>query len=317
MSGWFWKIYCLIFNMAAKRKIISIHEKKKKGLTLGRFFYWIAFLAFLGGIAYSLFFAGFLSVSKIEISGLRELDEKNVREAAESEIAGKYLKFIEKNNLLLIRGKSIEGGLKGRFAKIESADVRKKFPDTLIISIKERESAIILCTGAECFMVDEGGTAYSRTDYSLPEISENRLVILKDLSSKNIDAGSIVFSADYLGYIRKIEEKIGANFDFRTEKEYETPSRISADIRAKTKEGWMIFFNENIDLEKEIDMLKVVLDEKIGDKRKDLEYVDLRSDNKVYYKFRQGSQEEVNKEENNKSQPVPAEEKKESEKKKK
>jgi cell division septal protein FtsQ len=299
--------------MATKRKIISIHENRNQGIAWGRFFYWIALFSFLGVIFYSLFFAGFLSVNQIKIAGLDELSEKNILDVANSEIGGKYLKIVDKNNLLLINSSSVEKNLKKRFVKIESVKITKKFPNTLIVNIKERESSMVLCPDDECYLIDWQGIAYSKIDYSLPEVSENRLAVLRDLSNKTVNVGEFIFTSNYLEYISKIGEKIKSAVDIEMEMGYETPSRVSADIRGTTKGGWRIFFNSNIDIQKKIDMLRSVLDEKNGDKKNDLEYVDLRSENKVYYKLKQGSQEEINKEEN--SQPV--EEKIEVKKKKK
>jgi len=283
--------------MGKKRRIISIHEKKKRRLTWSRFFYWIALLSFLGAIFYSLFFSGFLAVNQININGLSELDQKNISNVVNSKIEGKFLHFLDKNNLLLVWNKSIEKDLYDGFVKIESVNVKKKFPNSLNIEIRERKSAMILCISSECFIIDRNGTAYSRLDYSLPEIKENQLVVLRDLSDKTVKTGDKIFDIDYLDYMQKIEEKMFSGADVYMEKNYETPNLVSSDIRGTTKEGWKIFFSENINLQKEADMLRIVLGEKIGDKRKDLEYVDLRSENKVYYKFKNGFQEETEKSE--------------------
>jgi cell division septal protein FtsQ len=301
--------------MATKRKIISIHENKKQGIAWGRFFYRIALLSFIGAIIYSLFFAEFLSVNQIKIAGLSQLGEKNILNVINSEIVGKYLMLIEKNNLILINSNSIENSFKKKFIKIESVKITKKFPNTLIVNIRERESSMIFCSKNDCYLIDWQGIAYSKMDYSLPEVSEKRLAIIRDLSNKTVNVGETIFTADYIEYIVKIGEKVKSEIDIEMEKEYETPNRVSSDIRGTTQEGWRIFFNGNISLQKETDMLRIVLGEKIGDRRKDLEYVDLRSENKIYYKLKQGTQEEVNKEEESqKIQPV---EKKVEDKKKK
>ena len=55
----------------------------------------------------------------------------------------------------------------------------------------------------------------------------------------------------------------------------------------------MIYFDESIPVAKEVDTLKLVLDEKINsDQRTDLEYIDLRTENKVYYKFKNSDQQQ-------------------------
>lgn len=303
--------------MAVKRKIISIHEKKPKGLTFGKFLYWIALLSFAGSVVYVFFFSGLLFIKQIEISGLEELNQENILDVINSEVQGKYFGVLERNNLLLARKGVIRKKLLEGFKKIESVKIQKKFPDTLLVGVKERESALIFCQNERCYVTDENGIAYSEKDYSLPEIKEEKLITLLDLGEKSTQIGERVLAPDYINYILGIGEKMKSNLDIETAKNYETPSRVSGDIRAAAVEGWKIYFSKDINLQKEIDMLRIVLDDKIGDKRKDLEYIDLRSDNKVYYKFKQGSQEEMNSSEDKNTEPEKKEDDKKEKKKKK
>jgi hypothetical protein len=54
-----------------------------------------------------------------------------------------------------------------------------------------------------------------------------------------------------------------------------------------TKEGWSIFIGDNIkDLDLAFENLMIWLNEKIRDKRKNLEYINLRFENKIPYKFK-------------------------------
>lgn len=266
-------------------------------MSLGKFLYKISLLAFLGVIVYALFFSGFLSINQVNISGLKELDRENILKVVNSRIQGKYLGFLDKNNLLLVISGSIKKELLLGFSKIEGVSIRKKFPNTLFVDIKERESTLIFCQKENCYIVDENGIAYSKKDFSLPEVREERLLTLIDTSEKSAFLWEQVFEKKQLDYILGIGEKMKSNLNIEMKNTYETPSRVSSDIRAVTSEEWKVYFNENISLQKEIDMLRVVLLEKIGDKRQNLEYVDLRSDNKVYYKFKEGTQEEANKDE--------------------
>jgi hypothetical protein len=58
-------------------------------------------------------------------------------------------------------------------------------------------------------------------------------------------------------------------------------------LNVKTFEGWDIYFNLKKDLDWQLTKLKAVLDEKIPEeKRKDLEYVDLRFGNLAPFKYK-------------------------------
>jgi hypothetical protein len=111
--------------------------------------------------------------------------------------------------------------------------------------------------------------------------------------------GDAVLGQNYIGYILGIREKLKSGLNLETEDTFETPNLISNDIRVKTKEGWEIYFNEDISLDKEMEMLKAVLANEINsDQRSNLEYIDLRIDNKVFYKL-QNSDSNIQSDQNN------------------
>ena len=120
---------------------------------------------------------------------------------------------------------------------------------------------------------------------------ENSLLILEDEGNKKITAKNEYLSPDYINFILEMKEKMDKYLDLGISQIIKTSSIASGDITMETKNGWKIYLNKDVGAEKELEMLKVVLDNKIGkEKRKELEYIDLRTNNKVYYKFRNAEQ---------------------------
>ncbi|MFH1956540.1 MAG: hypothetical protein ABIJ28_02740, partial [Patescibacteria group bacterium] len=54
----------------------------------------------------------------------------------------------------------------------------------------------------------------------------------------------------------------------------------------QTEEDWYILLSERSDYKLSLDNLKIALREQIKEKRSELEYIDLRLENKVFYKFK-------------------------------
>lgn len=269
-------------------------SKKKTFSGAGKFLYGLIILVFLGAIIYSIFFSQFLAVTKIEVSGAENLDPAEIRKIVEAEITGNFLKFIPRNNILLASKISIEKNILGKYKYAEKAQTRKKFPDSLIIQLKERKFSLIFCSAGSCGVIDDGGTAFAEADFEKNEIGENNLPILYDDGNKGFVLGEVIFGQDYINYLLGIREKTKDGLGINMERELRTPQIASGDIRAKTAEGWQIYFDKNIPLEKEISMLKIVLENKIGQSnRTELEYIDLRTENKVYYKFKNAEQAQV------------------------
>jgi cell division septal protein FtsQ len=177
-------------------------------------------------------------------------------------------------------------------SRIRSVEIKNDFPSGLSVRIVERMPSLIVCD-PKCFVLDEKGEVYDEGEKTLTDEEKNDLVKITDESGKKIVLGSIFLDDSYINYVLNIKNKIKDVTGVEIQKYFNTPSFISNDIRLKTIAGWEIYFNESIDLEKELEKLKAVLKEKLSESQKaDLEYIDLRIDNKIYYKFRDGTPSE-------------------------
>jgi len=65
-------------------------------------------------------------------------------------------------------------------------------------------------------------------------------------------------------------------------------------LRGLTSEEWQIVFNESQTAAEQGFIIKKVLEQEIKDKRRDLEYFDLRIENRIYYKYRNQDSKEDN-----------------------
>jgi cell division septal protein FtsQ len=282
--------------------------KQNKKPVLGKILSFCVSFVFIGVTFYLLFFSQFLLVSKINISGTDKLDAEAVRVEINMAISGKYLNAIPAGNIILVNKEKLKNAVRNKFKRIENIEVKKIFPETLDILIIERKSILVLCSIGACFIVDNKGVPYAPADFSSNELQENELLVLNDDGNKEIKLKKPALDAEYMQYLLDIKDKLKNDLGLDIDKNYHTPQLISGDIRVATTEGWMIYFDNSLSVQKEIDMLKLVLSDKIDkDKRNNLEYVDLRTDNKVYYKFKNTDQpqtdsspSEVEKENNSK-----------------
>jgi len=278
-----------------RRKIIfPPKNKKQKKRSFSRFLFYFTALIFCGAVVYVLFFSLLTQISSIEISGNKNIKSEIILEEINSKLEGKYLGILEKNNLLLLRAGSIRKNLLDKFKQIRDVQTEKKFPSKLIITIQEREIKMAVNDGENNYILDENGQAYDKIDPNSDEARKNNLIFFSDGSRRKINLGDFILKPDFISYILGIRDELKNNLNLETENNFWTPNLISSDIRARTNEGWNIYFNFEVDLKKEMEMLATVLKKEIQEsQRRNLEYVDLRADNKVYYKFKQESQEKL------------------------
>lgn len=279
--------------LSPRSQRINKNNKTRRNFSFLRFLFFLVGMAFVGVLFYALFFSSFLEITSISVNGNEYVGRDSVLEIINPEISGKYLNYIKKNNLLLIRTKKIEKEMGRDFKIIRESKIKRKFPSELVVEITERKPQMVFCSQQKCFLIDENGEAYD-SYFTSEENDKNNFIILREESSREINIGEVILEKKYMEYIQGIRRELLIRLETEVENNFRSTSLISKDIRVKTKDGWEIYFNENIELEKEIEMLKVVLENKIEkNQRLDLEYVDLRIDNKIYYKFRDGTPSQI------------------------
>jgi len=235
----------------------------------------------LGGIIYLLFFTGLLDVRTIDISGAGVISSADLKATAESWLKGGFWELTRGRNLLFFSAGDLAGELAAKFPRIDSVEVKKEFPHRLKINITERQSAGIWCFVADnrCFYFDKEGIAYAEAAHS----SGFLILNVADYRGPAVALGSRVDSQEWIKNIitaRELLLKTGISAA-----EFAIPSGSFDEFDAKTAEGWKIFFSNSTDITKQISSLAVLLRDKLpAEKRKGLEYFDLRIQDRIYYR---------------------------------
>jgi len=266
----------------------SVKDRKISAF-ISRMIFYILFVGFFAVSIYMLFFSGCLRINNITITGVQELNNLDIQKLFEGYINKKFLKIIPKNNFLFISQKKSASFLEDNFKKIRSATISKKFPDSISINIDERKSVLVWCSGEKCFLVDENGTTYSVADFNSPEIVQNHLLRINDISARDVAIGEKIIDPAYERYVMSIKEAlngIGRKVS-DGDNAYFTTSNMADEIDVKTDEDVQIYFSTQFSLDSAIHTLDVVLKKEIPeDKLKSVEYIDLRSEGRVFYKLK-------------------------------
>jgi cell division septal protein FtsQ len=289
----------------------------KKTKTGGHFLWRAVAILFVGTVVYTLFFSPYLIVTNVKILGLEKLSEAPIRNRVENKLGEKYFSIIPKNNLLLFPKIALEQELTADFKRIEKVNVRRIFPHALEVAVKERKLAMLFCAGENCYTLNEFGVSYPANNFTQSELAEENLIILRDLASSQLDQEEKPLEDGFREFVLGLAPSVQTETNMALKKTYETNNRMSGDVRVETEDGFLIYFNQGVSLKKSVATLRAILEHKIEKERqKDLEYIDLRIADKVFYKFKDGSvQTEVT--QNTPAVPVTVPETKKEEKKKK
>ncbi len=265
--------------------------KRKKSILKNRFFlFGFLILIIIGIITYFATFASIFQIKEIQISGNQKVQRENLENLIWRKIDRKIFIFPTKS-IFLTNFQEIKKNLLETFPKISQINLKRKFPDILILKIQEREPLFVFCkprsereisllrgkNSSPCFYLDKEGVIFE-------EVSGNgeQFLIIKDVRSQEARLGKKVIEEKLLGDIRKIVLELR-----ETEIFIEEFTLFEEKIEVKTLQDFEVYFNQKEDISSQIQNLSLVLEEEIPlPNRENLEYIDLRFGNRVYYKYR-------------------------------
>ena len=255
---------------------------KKRWFRLG-----LLVLILLGETLYLAFFSPVFQIKEIEVRGFSKISSREIQNFVKEEVKWNFL-FFSSGSIFLLNSKDIEKVILERFLRVASCNLKRVFPDKLVIYLQERRPVAVLCSNdsennnkrkRNCYFIDEEGVVFEK---SFEE--ENKYLKIKSTRESPIKLGERIFPREKLEKFLEIQRYLEKNLKISLESI--SPGNKERLI-VKTGKNWEIYFNLKEDLKKQLRNLKLVLEEKIlPEKRKDLEYIDLRFGNRVYYKTR-------------------------------
>ncbi len=252
------------FRKSHRKKIIKPFYKKRSFLL----FLGISFTLIL--LIYLFLFFSYFWIKNIRIEGNKDLPEEVLFNQIVNRSSRKIL-FFNSSAIFLFNSGQISEDFLNDFPLIESIQIKKDLPDKIIVIIKERKPSLFWCND-NCFLLDSTGVAFREK-----EDNDRRRVIVRGGGEFNL--GDQIISVSDMQKIISIWKEIGKELEII---EFEIDSQ---KLNVKTSENWHIYFNTEEDLSTQILKLKLVLEEKISlSNRKNLEYIDLRFDSRVYFK---------------------------------
>ena len=240
----------------------------------------LAFFCLLAGSAYFLIWSPVLWIKEIEVRPLAS--SMSVKEIVQENLDEKIWQVIPQKSFLLVPLEKIRKEILERFPEIKEVVISKKIPNLLIVEVSERQSIGIWCQTEstttepvirQCFCLDKEGIIFRES----PLISGSFILNIFNFKKEPAVLGEKVASPEMVDFILKTAQGLFLKID-----NFEIIS--PEDLRARTSDGWQIYFNPTYSANRQINALKTVLKEKIKENANSLEYIDLRIDGRVYYK---------------------------------
>ncbi|MBI2057523.1 MAG: hypothetical protein HYT63_00865 [Candidatus Yanofskybacteria bacterium] len=257
--------------------------KKRKKIFLCLFLWLVLFLAISAGLVYLLFFSKLFYVKEVSIANQSFIPNQEIRQAIDELLAQKRFFVSGFSNLIFVESGKIQSLIVNNFPQAENVTVEKEYPHTVKVSLDGKTALGVWCFGAgdqdKCFYFDKNGVAFETSADSDGPL----LLRIEDEKGRFEKLGQAVAGKELLAFVLSIRpelEKVKIDI-----KKITVPADEDFRVDTQTSEGWEIYFSARDDLKSQVNSLDVFLSQKISpEKRSQLQYIDVRIPNRVYYK---------------------------------
>lgn len=259
-------------------------ERRRKRRKVKLYSTLVLAVVLLGVLAYLSRLNG-ITISNIVIKGNSSTSSDSIEKIVKNQLAGNYLFILPKENSIIYPRSDIREEILVQIKRISEVSLEVESLTTLNVEVFERSPDAAWCKTAsgkeKCFFMDSSGFIYSEA----PEFSGS--VFLKYYGNLSGDPVGKRFLpeeefgklADFLGLVKKI------NLDIAS-----VSIDQFGDIEASIKGDGKLIFNKDQDFSKLVDDLNSILsDESFQtelESGSNLDYIDLRFGNKVYFQFK-------------------------------
>lgn len=268
--------------MSSQRYISDTLKRKKKkvkkiktGLIVG------AILICVGAFVYLLQIPAF-AISKIQITGTMFVSQEEIEQKTKGLLEERLVWIIPRSNIFLFSKNKLEEKIKENPAVV-SVRIRKHFFKTLSIEIQEQEKEMIYCTSfekTECFYINKQGFLYGQvTDIIIPE---QEIIIYNLKESKKIK-DTLIEESIYQDIVLFIKNSARHNIRIG-----EVHLKQDDVVEFVSREHMRIITSIYDEFGKDFANLIALLEQAVvtPEQFSNIDYIDLRFGNKVFYKNR-------------------------------
>jgi cell division septal protein FtsQ len=220
------------------------------------------------------------------VQGNTTVPKEEILSVVSAELAGTYGFLVPRNNVLVYPHNAIEDALLRSFGRLRQVHIDRLNLNTITVSVTEREPFALWCgeeigtdaSEESCYFLDEHGIIFAPS----PHFTGN--VFFKYYGkAEEKPVGTQYMTEDRfraLNFFLKSLEEVGYSPGILV-------YRDETNLEIRFENGTKIFFDSSVNLGTLLNDMQSVLSAEalIPENGKNLEYVDFRFGNKVYYKF--------------------------------
>ncbi|MDB5238162.1 MAG: hypothetical protein JWM46_432 [Candidatus Kaiserbacteria bacterium] len=271
------------------RRVSPIRVRRRKV----RAYIALAAVVLLALVVYGVHWVSYLprlAVREITIEGANQLDPQLIRSYTESVIDDGSFHFLSRSNIFLYPKAIVEKGIVDSFPRVRAASVARNglLGQTLTVTVDERAPFALWCRALDqndCFAMDDQGFIFTEAASSTDSVRfEQPYIFSGGVASDTVSVIGRTFAPGHVPGILALLRLLGQSADL-------TPMSVTVsddqDFFVTFAQGFILkasYGESPSTLSRNIHL--VLGSDALVGKESQLEYVDLRFGNRVYYKLK-------------------------------
>lgn len=210
----------------------------------------------------------------------------HVTEGVQRLVEHELLASGQRPTIFFVHTERLERLIREQFPSVRNALVQRHLPGVIKVIIQEKAPALLLLTHGAYYFVDEQGVVYERAELSLLPGVVLPTVKNRDASGE-VTVGKPVVEAQFVTFVKEVQAALPQRVGVEVVEMY-IPSLAAREVSFRLSNNWTVRFDSTASANRQLSILEQVLNETLTDnERQQLEYVDLRIPNRVYYRTRE------------------------------
>ncbi|MBI3256072.1 MAG: FtsQ-type POTRA domain-containing protein [Candidatus Andersenbacteria bacterium] len=223
-----------------------------------------------------IFFTDTFTVRAVTVVDAREHTATAVQQILEEKLG---------KNMFWLQTPVLEQKILLSVPQVRDVHIVRTLPDTLKVVVQEKEPVLLLLSQRKYYFIDAGGIAYEEA--RLETLPGTLLPIVKNNDEGGqLTLGVPVVDQRFLGFLQYVQRELpgiaGAELV-----ETRIPSLAAREVHFHLNNNWEIRLDITREPQGQLAILRKLLQTTIpDDKKSQIEYIDLRIPQRVYYKLR-------------------------------
>lgn len=242
----------------------------------------------LSGWVYLFIFSKYFRIARIDVYGDGKLVEASVRDSLRLLTQSRSWLIFPRDNIYIFPARAAEDRLKDQLL-LQEIKINKVYPGALRVEFKTKKPALRLGTEKWIYTLDiTGEVIEKRPNLSLASSTAKERAEGDDLpllqgGSEELGIASKAVEEELAQFIVVVAEEMSHGTGVAINS-FSPIADSPSSLNVKTEEGWDVIFNIRINAREQIRKLSALLKEQTISKRQNLNYIDLRFGDRIFYK---------------------------------